>query len=128
MPEDVLIIKNDLLPHIQTKECCLITEDKDRIFDTILKNQLFMLRDEAEYNFEYKQVIPYVTVRHKNDYLLLQRTSQQLLRLTGAYRYHVISRRLTKVLPVLNTCEASWTINSRTAGWNSVWIQRLITC
>ena len=77
MPENVLIIKNDLLPHIQTKECCLITENKDRIFDKILKNQLFMLRDEAEYNFEHKQVIPYVTVRHNNDYLLLQRTAQQ---------------------------------------------------
>jgi predicted NUDIX family phosphoesterase len=36
-----------------------------------------MLRDEAEYNFEHKQVIPYVTVRHNNDYLLLQRTKQQ---------------------------------------------------
>ena len=77
MQEDVLIIQNDLLPHIETDECCLITEDKDRIFDTILKNQLFMLRDEAEYNFEHKQVIPYVTVRHNNDYLLLQRTAQQ---------------------------------------------------
>lgn len=77
MPEDVLIIKNGLLPHIQTQECCLITENKDRIFDTILKNQSFMPRDEAEYNFEHKQVIPYVTVRHNNNYLLLQRTSQQ---------------------------------------------------
>jgi predicted NUDIX family phosphoesterase len=63
MQEDVLIIQNDLLPHIETDECCLITEDKDRIFDTILKNQLFMLRDEAEYNFEHKQVIPYVIVQ-----------------------------------------------------------------
>ena len=77
MPENVLIIKNDLLPHIQTRECCLITENKDQIFDKILKNQSFMLRDEAEYNFEHKQVIPYVTVRHNNDYLLLQRTAQQ---------------------------------------------------
>jgi len=77
MPEDVLIIKNDLLPHIKTRECCLITENKYRIFDTILKNQSFMLRDKAEYNFEHKQVIPYVTVRHNNDYLLLQRTAQQ---------------------------------------------------
>lgn len=77
MPEDVLIIKNDLLPHIQTIECCLITENKDQIFDTILKNQSFMLRDKAEYDFEHKQVIPYVTVRHNNDYLLLQRTAQQ---------------------------------------------------
>ena len=77
MPEDVLIIKNDLLPHIQTKECCLITENKDRIFDKILNNLSFMLRDEAEYDFEHKQVIPYVTIRHNNDYLLLQRTAKQ---------------------------------------------------
>ncbi len=77
MSENVLIIKNDLLPHIKTRECCLITENKNQIFDKILKNQSFMPRDEAEYNFEHKQVIPYVTVRHNNNYLLLQRTSQQ---------------------------------------------------
>lgn len=77
MEENVLIIQNSLLPHIQSKECCLITDNKDRIFDTILKNQSFMVREEAEYNFEHKQVIPYVTVRHSDDYLLLQRTKQQ---------------------------------------------------
>ncbi len=77
MSENVLIIQNNLLPHIQSKKCCLITENKDQIFDIILKNQSFMLRDEAEYNFDHKQVIPYVTVRQNNNYLLLQRTSRQ---------------------------------------------------
>lgn len=77
MSENVLIIKNDLLPHIETKDCCLITENSERIFDIILNNQSFMPRDKAEYNFEHKQVIPYVTVRHNNDYLLLKRTIQQ---------------------------------------------------
>jgi len=36
-----------------------------------------MLRDEAEYNFEHKQIIPYVVVHYKDKYLLLQRTSNQ---------------------------------------------------
>ena len=86
MSENVLIVQNNLLPHIQNRKCCLITENKDQIFDIILKNQSFMLRDEAEYNFEHKQVIPYVVVRHNNNYLLLQRTNRQAeIRLHNKY-------------------------------------------
>ncbi len=78
MPEQVLIVQNNLLhSHIQCKTGCLITEDKEQIFNKILDNQLFMPRNEAEYNFEHKQVIPYVIVRNNGHYLLLQRTAKQ---------------------------------------------------
>lgn len=37
----------------------------------------FRDREEAETNFQFKQVIPYIVVRHKDQYLVSQRTSQQ---------------------------------------------------
>jgi predicted NUDIX family phosphoesterase len=78
MPEQVLIVQNNLLhSHIQCTTGCLITEDKEQIFNKILDNQLFMPRNEAEYNFEHKQVIPYVIVRNNGRYLLLKRTAKQ---------------------------------------------------
>ena len=78
MSEEVLIIPNNLLqPHIQEGSGRLITEEKERVFDKILNNQMFMVRNDAEYNFDHKQVIPYVVIRNGNNYLLLQRLSKQ---------------------------------------------------
>jgi len=78
LSEKVLVIQNNLLhPHIQNKSSCLITGEKEQIFNKILINQAFMPRDNAEYNFEHKQVIPYVIIRNGNNYLLLKRLSGQ---------------------------------------------------
>jgi len=78
LSEKVLVIRNSLLPpHIQKKSGCLITEQKEQIFNKILINQAFMQRDAAEYNFEYKQVIPYVLIRNGTNYLLLKRLTGQ---------------------------------------------------
>jgi predicted NUDIX family phosphoesterase len=76
--EKVLIIHNSLLHgHIQTTSGCLITEQKDDIFNKILDNKSFMQRDKAEYDFQHKQVIPYVIIRHGVNYLLLKRSTGQ---------------------------------------------------
>ena len=87
MSEEVLTIQNSLLAtDIQNRSGCLITEQKDRIFHNILDNQVFMKRDDAEYNFEYKQVIPYVIIRNRENYLLLKRlTGQTEKRLHNKY-------------------------------------------
>jgi len=87
LPEKVLVIQNKLLTaHIRNRSGCLITEQKDQIFDKILINQGFMLRDDAEYDFGHKQVIPYVIIRHGNNYLLLKRlTGQTEKRLHNKY-------------------------------------------
>jgi predicted NUDIX family phosphoesterase len=78
MPEDVLVIENSLIqPHIPGKNACLLRDASEHIINKIMKNQLFMQRDQAEYNFSHKQVIPYVTIRNGNDYLLLKRTKKQ---------------------------------------------------
>lgn len=87
LSEKVLVIQNTLLKtHIQNKSGCLITEQKEQILDNILINKGFMARDEAEYNFNHKQVIPYVVIRHKTSYLLLKRlTGQTEKRLHNKY-------------------------------------------
>lgn len=87
MSEKVLVIQNNVLTaHIQSKSGCLITEQKEQIFNKILVNQGFMPRDDAEYNFEHKQVIPYVIIRNGNNYLLLKRlTGQTEKRLHNKY-------------------------------------------
>jgi predicted NUDIX family phosphoesterase len=87
LSEQVLVIQNSLLTtHIQSKSGCLITEKKEQIFDNILVNQRFMPRDDAEYNLDHKQVIPYVIIRNGNYYLLLKRlTGQTEKRLHNKY-------------------------------------------
>ncbi len=78
MSEKVLTIRNKLLAeHIQNGSGCLITDQKTQILDIILKNQIFIPRDDAEYDFDHKQVIPYVVIRNGNNYLLLKRTTGQ---------------------------------------------------
>lgn len=78
MSEKVLIIRNNLLQaHIHHASGCLITEQKEQIFNDILENQSFMPRSDAEYDFEHKQVIPYVVIHNRGNYLLLKRTTGQ---------------------------------------------------
>ena len=43
----------------------------------ILDSHSFRDREEAETNVQFKQVIPYIVVRHKDQYLVSQRTRQQ---------------------------------------------------
>ena len=78
MPEEVLVLQNNLLDsYIQGRSGCLIKDNTDQLYSKLLENHEFMLRDEAEYNFEHKQIIPYVVVHRNDQYLLLQRTSNQ---------------------------------------------------
>ncbi len=78
MPENVLVVQNtSLQEYMNNGNGCLITEHNDKLFDNILENHMFMPRDKAEYDFEHKQVIPYVIIRENNNYLLLKRTKKQ---------------------------------------------------
>ncbi len=78
MSEEVLVLQNSLLEsYIQGRSGCLIEDNTNRLYTKMLDHHAFMPRDEAEYNFEHKQIIPYVVVHYKNKYLLLQRTSNQ---------------------------------------------------
>jgi len=78
MSEDVLVIENSRLQsHMPDSGACLVQDGRGTIVSSIIENQRFMKRDDAEYNFNYKQVIPYVIIRHGNDFLLLKRTKKQ---------------------------------------------------
>ena len=78
MSESVMVVKNRLIsPIITIKDNGSLITGNDQIFNNIIENYSFMPRNEAEYNFEFKQVIPYVIIRNANEYLLLKRTSQQ---------------------------------------------------
>lgn len=78
MSEEVLVLRNKLLnSYIQGRSGCLIKDNTDLAYNKILENHSFMPRNEAEFNFEHKQIIPYVVVHYKDRYLLLQRTSKQ---------------------------------------------------
>ena len=78
MSEDVLVVNNSLLsPYINNSGSSFIADSNEHIFDLILEKHTFMSRDLAEYNFEHKQVIPYLIIRNKDNFLLLQRTSKQ---------------------------------------------------
>ena len=49
----------------------------DEIFNFILSNHRFMPRESAERDPDYKQIIPYITIRHGSLWLLFQRKSAQ---------------------------------------------------
>jgi len=49
----------------------------DEIFDYILSNHCFITRERAESDPDYKQIIPYVTIKHGDMWLLFQRKSAQ---------------------------------------------------
>ncbi|MBN2244924.1 MAG: hypothetical protein JW755_03665 [Candidatus Aminicenantes bacterium] len=76
--EEVLVVSNRLLADVvKNKKCHLISMDKEKVFQFILENYIFMERQEAEYNYNYKQVIPYIILNHDRDFLLLKRTKKQ---------------------------------------------------
>jgi len=78
MSEEVLVVNNNYLhPYLNNSGSSFIADSNDRLFDLILEKHIFMSRDLAEYDFEHKQVIPYLIIRNNNNYLLLQRTSKQ---------------------------------------------------
>ena len=78
MPEDVLVVNNKYLQSfINNSGSSFIANSNDQLFKLILEKHIFMPRDLAEYDFNHKQVIPYLIIRNNDSYLLLQRTSKQ---------------------------------------------------
>jgi predicted NUDIX family phosphoesterase len=68
-------------------ECGLVQERTDEILDVITEQHLFLDRPTAETSPRYKQIIPYVLIRHDDAYFLLQRTQKQ----TEARLHHKLS-------------------------------------
>ncbi|HEY0139463.1 MAG TPA: DNA mismatch repair protein MutT [Thermoanaerobaculia bacterium] len=76
--EEVLVVpRRELEKYIGFRTTDLIRDDTDEILDIILDEGLFLERRIAETSPRYKQIIPYVLIRHGASYLLLQRTEKQ---------------------------------------------------
>jgi predicted NUDIX family phosphoesterase len=71
--EQVLVFKSSQLQEFDTLQGCMPAAAN--IFDTIFEHwkPFFMLRNEAENNPKFKQLIPYVLIRRGGDYLRYQR-------------------------------------------------------
>lgn len=79
MSENVLVVRKELLQEYvsDSENNRLIKRRKLQILNAILENHTFMPRNVAEYDYNFKQVIPYVIMRHDTSYMLLKRTSKQ---------------------------------------------------
>jgi len=75
MEEQVLVVRTEAVKPLLNGT--FSSQRNDEVLSHILSNYTFLKRELAEHDPSYKQVIPYVLVRHGNKYLMLQRTSGQ---------------------------------------------------
>ena len=85
-PEQVMVVERKALG-AKLVERGLMLDDTDAMLDTIVEHHFFIDRPEAERSPQYKQIIPYVLIRHGDSWYLLQRTANQ----TEARLHHKLS-------------------------------------
>jgi predicted NUDIX family phosphoesterase len=86
--EEVLVVpRKELEKYIGFRTTDLIRDDTEAILEIILDEGVFLDRQIAESSPRYKQIIPYVLIRHGQSYYLLQRTEKQ----TEARLHHKLS-------------------------------------
>ncbi|HEX8408554.1 MAG TPA: NUDIX domain-containing protein [Thermoanaerobaculia bacterium] len=86
MTEQVMVVERDkIAPYLVERG--LVREQLDEILDAIHDGHFFLDRPTAEISPRYKQIIPYVIIRHGQSYFLLQRTQKQ----TEARLHHKLS-------------------------------------
>lgn len=85
MSEDVMVVATELLrPYFNAP---LIRDGADAMLDLIAEQHTFIDRPLAERSPEWRQIIPYVVIRHGDDVFTLQRTAKQ----TEARLHHKVS-------------------------------------
>jgi len=78
MTEQVMVVRReDLTAHITGKQHDLIVDRTDEIFSIIESQHFFIDRPLAETSPQFKQIIPYVVIRHADSYFLLRRLKKQ---------------------------------------------------
>jgi predicted NUDIX family phosphoesterase len=87
LTESVVVPRKDLESLIGGREPMLLRESLDAALETIAEKHFFMLRPEAERSPQFKQIIPYVVIRHGESYFVLRRTAKQ----TEARLHHKVS-------------------------------------
>jgi predicted NUDIX family phosphoesterase len=74
--EQVMVVERETLaPYLIERG--LVQERTDEILDAITDHHFFLDRPTAETSPQYKQIIPYVLIRHAESWNLLQRTPKQ---------------------------------------------------
>ena len=86
MTEQVMVVERPTLARFLV-ERGIVTEGSEEIFDVIVDLHFFIDRPTAEVSPQYKQIIPYVVIRHGDSIFLLQRTPKQ----TEARLHHKLS-------------------------------------
>jgi predicted NUDIX family phosphoesterase len=86
MTEQVMVVEREALASFLV-ERGLVQEETDQVLDIIVERHFFLDRPTAELSPQYKQIIPYVLIRHEQSYFLLQRTQKQ----TEARLHHKLS-------------------------------------
>jgi predicted NUDIX family phosphoesterase len=78
MTEQVMVVERAALAEfIGERTYDLIRDRLDDILDVIVDKHFFIDRPTAEQSPQYKQIIPYVVIRHDDSFFLLQRTAKQ---------------------------------------------------
>ena len=86
MSEQVMVVAtDDLRPFLTGNH--LIRERSGEILHLIATQHFFLDRPAAEASPQYRQIIPYVVIRHDDAYYVLQRTAKQ----TEARLHHKLS-------------------------------------
>jgi predicted NUDIX family phosphoesterase len=86
MTEQVMVVEREVLASFLV-ERGLVQEETDQVLDIVVDRHFFLDRPTAEVSPQYKQIIPYVLIRHEQSYFLLQRTPKQ----TEARLHHKLS-------------------------------------
>lgn len=76
MTEQVMVVERDSLGALP--EAGLASDRGDEILEVIAGAHFFIDRPVAETSPQYKQIIPYVLIRHEHEYFLLQRKPKQV--------------------------------------------------
>jgi predicted NUDIX family phosphoesterase len=84
--EQVMVVERERLAPFLV-ERGLIREGTDEMLDLIVDYCFFIDRPTAERSPQFKQIIPYVLIRHADSFYLLQRTKEQ----TEARLHHKLS-------------------------------------
>jgi predicted NUDIX family phosphoesterase len=74
LQEAVLVVARGVVDAVCPKVFC---REGERMKAEVLANYSFLERTTAEHDFQFKQVIPYIVIRHGDHFLLMQRTQKQ---------------------------------------------------
>lgn len=76
--EEVLVVRSDKVADLLAgKGHGMCFPREDQVMQFVLENHTFMERNEAEFAPEYKQIIPYLLITNRSNYILTQRTWRQ---------------------------------------------------